>query len=133
MLFGWQLYVMRPDGKDSRQITEGGNPFCARFSPDGRRLLYTNGPPPERRGIWFVDLDGENRRRIFPIGNATASACWSPDGQRMAVAISSVPHLYRIAVIVSAPLASITYRLSSTNSMAYRRRGRIRNKRSRPR
>ena len=35
---GWQLYVMRPDGSEARQITEGGNPFFARFSPDGRRV-----------------------------------------------------------------------------------------------
>jgi RNA polymerase sigma factor (sigma-70 family) len=84
---GWQLYVMRPDGKDARHITEGGNPFYARFSPDGRHLLYTDGPQAERRGIWVVDLDGKNRRRIFPTGNVTASACWSPDGQRTAVAI----------------------------------------------
>ena len=86
---GWQLYVMRPDGNDQRQVTEGGNPFYARFSPDGRRLLYSDGPAqPERRGIWVVDLDGKNRRRILPTGKGTASACWSPDGQQIAVAIS---------------------------------------------
>ena len=32
---GWQLYVMRSDGKDECKVTEGGNPFFARFSPDG--------------------------------------------------------------------------------------------------
>jgi hypothetical protein len=85
---GWQLYIMRPDGKDQHQITEGGNPFYTRFSPDSRRLVYTDGPREPRRGIWVVDLDGKNRRRIFPTENGTASACWSPEGQRFAVAIS---------------------------------------------
>ncbi|WP_406699717.1 sigma-70 family RNA polymerase sigma factor [Singulisphaera sp. Ch08] len=85
---GWQLYLMRPDGKDQRQLTEGGNPFYVRFSPDGRRLLYSDGPAEQRRGIWVVDLDGKDRRRILPTGKGTASACWSPDGQRIAVAIS---------------------------------------------
>jgi len=86
---GWQLYVMRPDGSEERQVTEGGNPFYVRFSPDGRRLLYSDGTLrlPERQGIWIVDLDGKNRRRILPTGKGTASACWSPDGQRIAVAI----------------------------------------------
>jgi len=79
---------MRPDGRDQHQVTEGGNPFFARFAPDGRRLLYSEGPAPVRRGIWMVDLDGKNRRRILPTGTGTASACWSPDGQRIAVAIS---------------------------------------------
>ncbi len=87
---GWQLYVMRPDGSDERQVTESGNPYYARFSPDGRRLLYSDGTLrlPERQGIWIVDRDGQNRRRILPSGKGTASACWPPDGQRMAVAIS---------------------------------------------
>jgi len=86
---GWQLYVMRPDGSDQRQITEGGNPFYARFSPDGRRLLFSDGTLKlrERQGIWVVNLDGKDRRRVFPTGNGTASGCWSPDGKRIAVAI----------------------------------------------
>ena len=56
---GWQLYVMRPDGTDLRQITEGGNPSAARFSPDGRSVLYTDGTTEERRGIWVVDFEAE--------------------------------------------------------------------------
>ncbi len=84
---GWQLYLMRPDGADQRQVTEGGNPFYARFSPDGRRLLYSDGPAEQRRGIWVVDLDGKDRRRILTTGKGTASACWSPDGRQVAVAI----------------------------------------------
>ena len=85
---GWQLYVMRPDSNDQRQVTEGGNPFYVRFSPDSRRLLYADGPAQQRLGIWVVDLDGKIRRRIFPTEKGTASACGSPDGQRIAVAIS---------------------------------------------
>ncbi len=87
---GWQLYVMRTDGRDQRQITEGGNPFYARFSPDGMHLLYSDGTLRllDRQGIWIVDRDGQNRRRILPTGNGIASACWAPDGQRLAVAIS---------------------------------------------
>jgi RNA polymerase sigma factor (sigma-70 family) len=87
---GWQLYVMHPDGTDAQQITEGGNPFYARFSPDGRRLLYTDGTLrlPERQGIWVVDRDGRNRRRLLSTGKGRASACWSPDGRRVAAAVS---------------------------------------------
>jgi Tol biopolymer transport system component len=84
---GWQLYVMHPDGTGQRQVTEGGNPFYARFSPDGRRLLYTDGTTEQRRGIWMVSIDGKDRRRVFATGKVIASACWSPDGTRMAVII----------------------------------------------
>ena len=85
---GWQLYVMHPDGTDQRQVTEGGNPFYTRFSPDGRRLLYSDGPQKDRLGIWVVGVNGKNRRRILPAGKGKTSACWSPDGRRIAVAIS---------------------------------------------
>jgi RNA polymerase sigma factor (sigma-70 family) len=85
---GWQLYVMHLDGTNQRQVTEGGNPFYVRFSPDGRRLLYCDGPAPARQGIWVVNIDGKDRHLIFPTGKAEASACWSPDGQQIAVAIS---------------------------------------------
>jgi len=87
---GWQLYVTNLDGGNSRQITEGGNPFYARFSPDGRRVLYSDGTLKlkDRQGVWVVDVDGANRRRVLPAGDGTCSACWSPDGRRIAVAIS---------------------------------------------
>ena len=84
---GWQLYVMRPDGTNQRQITEGGNPFYTRFSPDGRSVLYHDGTSEERRGIWVVDLEGLSRRRVLSTGKALASACWSPDGKRIAVVV----------------------------------------------
>ena len=64
---GWQLYVMRPDGTEQRQITEGGNPFYARFSPDGRRVLYTDNARGDQSGIWIVDADGKNARRVLPV------------------------------------------------------------------
>jgi Tol biopolymer transport system component len=83
---GWQLYVMHPDGTGVRQITEGGNPFYARFSPDGRRVLYADGTTEERRGIWVVERDGNGRRKVCSTGKAQVSACWSPDGARLAVA-----------------------------------------------
>ena len=71
---GWQLYVMRPDGTEQRQITEGGesvlHPVLARrhaacSTPMGR--------PDEHRGIWVVGLDGKDRRGA--LGPRSRSQC----------------------------------------------------------
>jgi Tol biopolymer transport system component len=90
---GWELYVMRPDGSEIRQITEGGNPFYTRFSPDGKRVLYTDGTSEERRGIWVVGRDGKDRRRVLALPAIwQASGCWSPDGKRIAVVSFDKPN-----------------------------------------
>ena len=86
---GWQLYIMRPDGTEQRRITEGGRPFYARFSPDGRRVLYSDLAREQQSGIWVVDVDGKNSRLVFPVdSNTLASACWSPDGKRIGITLA---------------------------------------------
>jgi len=83
---GWQIYVMKTDGSESKRITEGGNPWPVRFSPDGRRVLYSDGTSDERRGIWVVDRDGGNRRKILAFPKEVShTGCWSPDGKKIAV------------------------------------------------
>ncbi len=93
----WQLYVMRPDGTDQRRITDGGNPFYARFSPDGRRVVYSDNGRGEQSGIWVIDVNGKNGRLVLPVETKPkadavriGSACWSPDGQRIAVLLSTL-------------------------------------------
>ena len=90
----WDLFLMRPDGSERRNITntpdfEEGGP---RFSPDGKRLLYRR----FARGtvinhdLWgfqgnlmISDPDGSNAVQVggdreFPW------ASWSPDGKQIA-------------------------------------------------
>ena len=91
---GWVLYIMRPDGKEERRITQEGNPFYARFSPDGRRVLYSDNGLGKQSGIWVVDADGKNARRVFLVVNppleTVASACWSPDCKRIAIILAGL-------------------------------------------
>jgi RNA polymerase sigma factor (sigma-70 family) len=99
---GWQLDVMRPDGTERRRITDGGNPFAGRFSPDGRRVLFFDPARGKQSGIWVIDFDGKNGRAVFPVDQRTnASACWSPDGQAIAITLTNV---YPSAAGVSRPV-----------------------------
>jgi len=57
--------------------TDIGKLADARFSPDGRLILYS---APD--GIWSVDLKGEKAMRILPIGGLPRYAAFSADHPR---------------------------------------------------
>jgi Tol biopolymer transport system component len=83
---------MRPDGTEQRRITEGGNPFGGRFSPDGRRVLYADNARGKQSGIWVIDVDGKNGRLVFPVDRdeRNASAGWSSDGETIAITLAGI-------------------------------------------
>ncbi len=87
----WDLFLMRPDGSDRRNITNtpGFNEAAARFSPDGQKILYYQMPKDvavdnNKYGIYdlvIADADGTN-----PVvwGNDYNWASWGPDGRKLA-------------------------------------------------
>ncbi len=87
----WDLFLMRPDGSDRRPITDirRYNEAGAKFSPDGRRLLYFRMPDTEKvdnntygtYDLVIADSDGGNAE-VY--GNDFPWASWGPDGDRIA-------------------------------------------------
>ncbi len=75
---GGDFYVVNADGADSsdglRRITDGVDPV---WSPSGDRIAFTRWREP--RGVWLVDADGSNERRVFDWSQARWPS-WSPDG-----------------------------------------------------
>ena len=91
--------MIRPDGTGMRRVTEkprlGNWQSSPRFSPDGRKLVFTEtrpAPPPpdgdgeagvETSALFTINLDGSRLRRITPWATHPGDADWSPDGKRI--------------------------------------------------
>lgn len=84
---GYQLYLMKTDGTQERRLTQGGLNVYARFSPDGKKILYLHQTRAEGNSIWTVDVDGENATQIIKEAGLVSGngAYWSPDGKQIAV------------------------------------------------
>jgi Tol biopolymer transport system component len=75
------LYTIRPDGTDLRQLTSDGNSYGPGWAPDGissgpiwtpdGRILFAKGPFDEPR-LWIMDADGSNATQLslppLPLG-----------------------------------------------------------------
>jgi dipeptidyl aminopeptidase/acylaminoacyl peptidase len=76
---GGDLYVIAAHNGHPRRLTRmAGNETAPSWSPDGRRVAFTNA-----RAVWTVSSSGGRPVRvILPAGGASSPA-WSPDGRRI--------------------------------------------------
>ena len=87
----WDLFLMRPDGSERHHLTDTRefNEAGARFSPDGRRLLYYRMPKSEavdNNNYGMFDLVVANSDGSAPVvyGNRFPWASWGSDGRQIA-------------------------------------------------
>ena len=81
------LFVMNVDGTDLHRITppEVDVATTARWSPNGKWIVFS-GPWDELRGpIWAVRPDGTGLRKVFedPKDGTAITPTWSPDGHKI--------------------------------------------------
>jgi dipeptidyl aminopeptidase/acylaminoacyl peptidase len=74
---GGEFYTIQADGSNLQRITDGVDPI---WSPDGKQIAFTRWRDP--RGVWVVDADGSNERRVFDWDEARWPS-WSPDGSQI--------------------------------------------------
>lgn len=72
------LWTMRVDGTDKKQLTRGFNVWFASWSPDGTRLAVTT----EQAQIYTLNADGSNLKLL--VAGAFSPPFWSPDGHFIA-------------------------------------------------
>jgi len=99
------LWVVRSDGREQRQITHELDPSVALgvpvWSPDGSTIAFVSsrGNTGLGFGIWVVNPDGGNLRQLVKHG---LGAAWSSDGKWLHYTDGGV--LYKIALTGGAPV-----------------------------
>ena len=74
-----------------RKLTDLGPGNCPALSPDGKRIAFLlNGGavPGAQPGIWVMNSDGSDRRRLW---QGSGNPKWSPDGGRLLIVSFSNP------------------------------------------
>lgn len=76
------IYTMKPDGSDLRQLTTSPYDYQAVWSPDGTRIAFTSRRD-ENEEIYVMNADGSDQVNLT---NHPAKDCepgWSPDGTQL--------------------------------------------------
>ena len=81
------ITVARTDGTRSDRLTSGYD-SSPRWSPNGRKLLFTRTVSDGGNDVFVVNADGSGLRRLTHgfFLHLGASASWSPDSRRLAIA-----------------------------------------------
>jgi Tol biopolymer transport system component len=88
------LFVMNVDGTGLHQLTPSGLAAgCARWSPDGTRLVFSDANNRPKGSIFLMDPDGGRLTKVrqFAGGSISFAPAWSPDGTRIVFALSAFP------------------------------------------
>jgi Tol biopolymer transport system component len=87
------LFVARADGSGERRVTDGPKDFSPRWSPDGRRIVFTRSVTPGLTAIWIVNADGSDPRPLDDVHQHAEHPRWSPNGRWIAYQVQTSTYL----------------------------------------
>lgn len=83
------LATIKPDGTGLTTIPNTEDATDPALSPDGKVIAYARTALPTTAGpvdpgIWTMNVDGSNRKKVASVANFNAQGpAWSPDGKRL--------------------------------------------------
>jgi len=83
----YDLMLVQPDGSNARKVGTLRYNFHARWSPDGRSLLFISQPKSDSSSapdLYLLNGDGTNIRNLTNQEGASFWGDWSPDGKSIA-------------------------------------------------
>jgi serine/threonine protein kinase len=97
----FDLYLLQFSEKQLFQLTQNvGNVISPDYSPDGRTIVFANRVGNATTAIWMVNAEGLNPRLVYTGINNIVSVAWSPNGERIAYAMSDgTPQEYEIYIM----------------------------------
>jgi Tol biopolymer transport system component len=102
---GQGIDVMDADGGHVRRVTNGPTDLAPRFSPDGKRLVFTRyrgSGRSEKAALFTVRDDGTALRQVTSFAIHAGDADWSPDGTRIVFEAYPTPDAYGDVYVVAA-------------------------------
>jgi TolB protein len=86
-LFGksW-IFTVRSDGTDRQRVVTGDYLDSPSYSPTGKRIVFAGTPKGKRWGLWTIEPDGSDLRRLTRKGgnrNYDDFPEWAPDGRHV--------------------------------------------------
>lgn len=90
-----EIYVMDLSGQNENRLTSNPRGACrARWSPDGKRLAYSDGGYSVRKNvdIWEMDPDGRNKKRLTGDLGSDYDPAFAPDGRKIIFASNQSGH-----------------------------------------
>ena len=77
---GSEIFVMRKDGSEPKQLTRNGGNYYPKFSPDGKKIGYVHYEG-IKSSIHTIDADGSNSKVLAQ--SWAKGLSWSPDGKKI--------------------------------------------------
>ncbi len=79
------IFIMRADGSHIKQLAGSRRKSAIQpaFSPNGKKVAYTDGDPNDFYDIYVMRADGSHKKRLTKWPYSDDSPSWSPSGKRI--------------------------------------------------